>query len=411
VKGNRLVLWLLVLTGCVSNPVTGRNEIAILNQSSEVEIGNSAYPRMQQAEGGLYVGDPALNAYVTEVGLRLAAVSDRPDLPWEFKILDNSIPNAWTLPGGKIAINRGLLTELQTEAELAAVLGHEIVHAAARHGAKSLERGLLLQVGMIGLDGVLQDSKYRDILIPGGAVGASLIHLKYSRMAEFEADAYGIDYMAAAGYDPLAAVQIQEMFIRLASRGSYGWLDGLFATHPPSDERLQANRVRLENYPSGGFVGRERYQQAIAKLLQQKNATVKGEEAEHAFKVGNKERAMASLTEALKIHPDDPRLLALKGQILASKGDKEVAKHAFDEAIARNPLYYEFYLKRGQLLKNQSDLEKANALLETAEAHLALGIIARKAGDLEKARSHFQIAAVAHSQAGQQALKKLEDLP
>ena len=102
---------------------------------------------MRQAEGGDFDVLPEPTAYVNEVGKKLAAVSDR-QLPYEFVVLNNSVPNAWALPGGKIAVNRGLLTELRSEAELAAVLGHEIVHAAARHGAKAQERGTLPQVGL-----------------------------------------------------------------------------------------------------------------------------------------------------------------------------------------------------------------------------------------------------------------------
>ena len=102
---------------------------------------------MRQVEGGDFDVLPELTTYVNGVGQKLAAVSDR-KLPYEFVVLDNSVPNAWALPGGKIAVNRGLLTELTSEAELAAVLGHEIVHAAARHGAKAQERGVLMQAGM-----------------------------------------------------------------------------------------------------------------------------------------------------------------------------------------------------------------------------------------------------------------------
>ena len=116
-------------------------------------------------------------AYVNEVGQKLAAVADR-KLPYEFVVLNNSVPNAWALPGGKIAVNRGLLTELKNEAELAAVLGHEIVHAAARHGAKAQERGTLLQVGLaaaqIGAAVSGVDTNVAGLLIQGAGVGAQL---------------------------------------------------------------------------------------------------------------------------------------------------------------------------------------------------------------------------------------------
>ena len=145
----RLTLLALcaVLAGCGVNPVTGKKELQFVSEAQELQIGAQHYSPTRQSEGGDLTVLPELTAYVNGVGQKLAAVADR-KLPYEFVVLNNSVPNAWALPGGKIAINRGLLTELQNEAELAAVLGHEIVHAAARHGAKAQERGTLMQAGL-----------------------------------------------------------------------------------------------------------------------------------------------------------------------------------------------------------------------------------------------------------------------
>ncbi|MCG8429277.1 MAG: M48 family metalloprotease, partial [Chromatiales bacterium] len=206
------LLMLLQLTGCATNPVTGKNELALVSESQELAIGNKQYAPSRQMQGGDYILDPELAEYVQQVGQRLAAVSDR-DLPYEFVVLNDSTPNAWALPGGKIAINRGLLVELNSEAELAAVLGHEIVHAAARHGAKGMERGMLLQ-GAIAVAGVAaRDSDYSQLAVGAAAVGANLINQSYSRDAESESDYYGMQYMARAGYDPHAAVDLQETFV------------------------------------------------------------------------------------------------------------------------------------------------------------------------------------------------------
>src|SRR5210317_693074 len=149
---NKRLLAVLLLAaataGCAVNPVTGKADFMMVSEAQELAIGAQNYAPMQQAEGGIYDIDPQLTAYVSEVGNKLAAVSDRP-LPYEFVVLNNSVPNAWALPGGKIAVNRGLLTELNSEAELAAVLGHEIVHAAARHSAQQQSRAMIMQVGMV----------------------------------------------------------------------------------------------------------------------------------------------------------------------------------------------------------------------------------------------------------------------
>src|SRR5690606_15645043 len=124
------------------------------------------YGPSQQSQGGELTVDPALTRYVQSVGDRLAAVSDR-QLPYEFVVLNNSVPNAWALPGGKIAVNRGLLVELNNEAELAAVIGHEIVHAAARHGAQAMERGMLMQGAMLIGVVAAQGTDYADYVVGG----------------------------------------------------------------------------------------------------------------------------------------------------------------------------------------------------------------------------------------------------
>ena len=142
-KSTALALAAILLGSCAVNPVTGQRELGFISEQRELTIGAEQYSPSQQSQGGQFSVDPELTAYVQGVGQRLAEVSDR-QLPYEFVVLNNSVPNAWALPGGKIAVNRGLLTELNNEAELAAVLGHEIVHAAARHGAQAMERGMLL---------------------------------------------------------------------------------------------------------------------------------------------------------------------------------------------------------------------------------------------------------------------------
>src|SRR5215510_882694 len=141
------VLFVAFLSACGVNPVTGKREIQFVSEAQEVKLGEENYAPTRQSEGGDLTVMPELTTYVSGVGEKLAAVADR-KLPYEFVVLNSSVPNAWALPGGKIAVNRGLLTELQSESELAAVLGHEVVHAAARHGAKAQERATMMSAGM-----------------------------------------------------------------------------------------------------------------------------------------------------------------------------------------------------------------------------------------------------------------------
>jgi predicted Zn-dependent protease len=254
----RWFLFFILCAACSHNPVTGKTEVAILSESQEISLGGQVYPVMQKDQGGL-ISDAEVQTYVQNVGYKLVEVSDRPYLPYEFVVLDNSVPNAWALPGGKIAINRGLLVELESEAELAAVLAHEIVHSSARHGAKSMERSVLFKALIYSF---LKEDLAHDL----GSLSAEILSLKYSRSAELEADDYGIKYMVLAGYDPEAAVSLQKKFLRLAHKKKHNWLDGLFATHPPSQERIAANESHTHRYPQGGFQGKEEYQKIIARL-------------------------------------------------------------------------------------------------------------------------------------------------
>ncbi|MBW2505721.1 MAG: M48 family metalloprotease, partial [Deltaproteobacteria bacterium] len=181
-----LLLSFVFLYGCAVNPVTGKNELALVSESQEINIGRENYVPSRQMQGGDYTVNPELSAYVNEVGQKLAAVSDR-KLPYEFTVLNNSTPNAWALPGVKLAINRGLLLELNSEAELAAVLGHEIVHAAARHGAQQMERGMMLQGALIATSIATQSNEYGNLVVGGAQVAAGLINTKYGRDDELEA--------------------------------------------------------------------------------------------------------------------------------------------------------------------------------------------------------------------------------
>ena len=185
-------------------------------------------------------------------------------------MLNNSVPNAWALPGGKLAINRGLLIELRNEAELAAVLSHEVVHAAARHGAKQMERAMLMQGALAATALGTQGTAMGDTVVQGASMAAGLVNQKYGRDAEREADYYGTRMLAQAGYDPYAAVTLQETFLKLSEGQDASWVDGLFASHPPSSERVSNNRglvetLRAEGY-SGGVYASDRFQAATRRL-------------------------------------------------------------------------------------------------------------------------------------------------
>lgn len=406
----------LFVASCSKNPVTGKSELQLVSENQEVKTGEQSYVPSRQSQGGDFVVDAALTEYVRDVGRKLARVSDRPTLPYEFAVLNNSVPNAWALPGGKIAVNRGLLMELNNEAELAAVLGHEIVHAAARHSAKSMERGLLLQIGVVGLGAALGDKEGGALLVGAGAASAQLIATKYGRDAETESDKYGMTYMARAGYDPRAAITLQETFVRLSKGGQGNWLQGLFASHPPSQERVDANRRTAERLNVKGELGAETYQSKIAHLknitpaygkLEQGYAALNNKRADEAFRLAN---------EAIAMEPREAMFYALRADAHANQDRAQEALADYDAAIARNKEYFMFYLRRGTLkqkLKDtgaRADFERSIALLPTATAHYALGEDALHQGERDKARQHFTTAAQSDSDIGKRANVQLARL-
>lgn len=413
------LIWILcfVLTACARNPVTGKNELSFISEKEEISLGRESYFLLQQSQGGEYVVHEEIDAYVNSVGKKLAAVSDRSHLPFEFVVLNNSVPNAWSLPGGKIAIYRGLLLELENEAELAAVMSHEIVHSAARHSAQSIERSTIMGIGLMGLAQILSGHKYEDVALAGAMLGTQLTSLKFSRNAELEADCYGIKYMVAAGYDPQAAVTLQEKFLRLSEDKNPNWLSGLFATHPPSVERIEANRETAARYPQGGYLGTREYQKHIAHLKDAEPAYQDLDKGYEAFLNKNYSAAMRLAHQGLEMEPNEPHLHNLKGKAAAKLGEHELALTAFERAIDLQTAYFDYHLQKGLLEKRLGnkltayiDLNKSVALFPSDEGHYALGEMAEDARNFTSAVAHFQMAAQANSETGTKAVKRLRQM-
>jgi predicted Zn-dependent protease len=420
---------LLLLTACGTNPVTGKRELQFVSEDQEIQIGQQNYAPMRQSEGGDYKVLPDLTAYVNEVGQKLAAasgqitVSER-RLPYEFKVLNSSVPNAWALPGGKIAVNRGLLTELNNEAELAAVLGHEIVHAAARHGAQAQERGTLLQGGMVAaqigaaMGGV--NDQAAGLVLMGANVGAQLVTTRYGRDAELQSDLYGTRLMKAAGYDPRAAITLQETFVRLSQGRNQSWLEGLFASHPPSAERVAKNRETVAALGEGGDLGAARYATHIGPLKQLKPGYDKYDEAVAALQKKDNARAKSLAAEAVRLVPREGQFHQLLGDIALNEKRNQDAVPYFQRAMELNPDYFGSWLgagvaqyRLGNKQQAQQWLKRSMDLLPTAPAALYLGNMARDAGDAEGALRMYQAAAGSQSSIGQEAAREavLIDLP
>lgn len=410
---------LLLLSGCAVNPVTHKRELHLISESQEISIGQQGYAPARQQQGGDYVIDPELTEYVRSVGNKLAAVSDRP-LPYEFVILNDSVPNAWAMPGGKIAFNRGLLYELSSEAELAAVLGHEITHAAARHGARSMETGMLLQGAAIVAGAAASGKKYEQLAVGAAQLGTALISTKFGRDDESEADHYGMVYMKRAGYDPSAAVTLQETFVRLSQGHQSNFIEGLFASHPPSEKRVADNKTTLAELGAGGELGSEVYAQKTAHLKKTKPAYDAYDEGVAALAKGDAAKAESLAKKAISIEPREARFQELLGDVAMKHDNGKQALGYYQKAIDMQPDYFRPNLEAGLVLNKlgrvkeaESYLQHSNELLPTATGYYALGQIAEARGDIDGALKQYEVAAGSDSDVGKLATADLMrlDLP
>lgn len=408
------VMTLPLLSACTTNPVTGESQFSIISPAQEISIGSRQYLQSQQSQGGRYIVDPDLTFYVSSVGDRLGAVSDR-DLPYEFVVLNNDIPNAWALPGGKIAINRGLLVYMEDEAQLAAVLAHEIVHAAARHGAIQMTQGTLLGVGTQVIGVSTHDHQYGALINQGAQMGGAAINARHSRKHELEADKYGMDYMVRAGYDPQAAVELQETFVKLSEGRDSNWLQGLFATHPPSQLRADTNRRYAQQLPSG-VRNKAAYDRAMAQVRKDSEAYKKHAEAQ---KIADKDPkgALRLVDQAIKLQKNEPSFWVTKGMIQLNDSKASDARTSFSRAHSLYPEYFMPLLGRGLAEKSlrryreaRDDLQRSQQIMATQTASYHLGELELAAGNRQTAIGYFQAVQNAQGPMGESARNYLKRL-
>ncbi len=223
---------------CATAPFTGRRQFMLLPEGAELQMGLSAYREVLSK--GRLSSDPTLNAQVARVGERIAEATGRSDYRWEFKVLEDKQANAFCLPGGKVAVYTGILPITRDDAGLAAVVGHEVAHATARHGGERVSQGLIVQTGLAATQVALARNDphtvqaVTSLLGAGAAVG---VLLPWSRAQESEADHLGLIYMAKAGYHPSAA---RDLWVRMdaASKGQQRPPEFL-STHPSPQTRIQ----------------------------------------------------------------------------------------------------------------------------------------------------------------------------
>ena len=233
-----LAVVLLLVVGCETVPLTGRHQIMLLPEGAELQMGLDSYK--QVLSKAKVSTDPNATAQVKRVGPRIAQATGRTDYQWEFTVLEDKQVNAFCLPGGKVAVYTGILPVTQDDAGLAAVLGHEVAHAVARHGGERVSQNLLVQTGLAATQAALSSGdptmvqSVTALLGAGASVG---LLLPWSRSQESEADHLGLIYMAKAGYHPSAA---RNLWVRMAEQAKGSARPPEFlSTHPVPETRIR----------------------------------------------------------------------------------------------------------------------------------------------------------------------------
>ncbi|MCO5119258.1 MAG: M48 family metalloprotease [Burkholderiaceae bacterium] len=326
------------LSGCATSPVTGETILVGMSEAQERSIDAQVAPHQFSQDLG-EAQDAQSNTYVSRIGADLAGRSHRPDMPYSYRVLNANYVNAYTFPGGAMGVTRGIMTEMKSEAELAALLGHELGHVNARHAAQRQGQAMLAQAAVVGLGVATSDSQWSGLIGLASQVGASALLSSYSRDNEREADALGQEYMARAGYPASGMTSLHELLLA-EQKAQPSMLQTMFSTHPMPAERVATARqlAATRHAQTAGLpVQRERFMDSTARLRALRptiQACQKGE-AE-----GARERydaAEGHFRTALKTAPRDYAANVLMAKCLVAQKRPADAKRYAEIASAIDP--------------------------------------------------------------------------
>ena len=319
------------LSGCAVNPVTGQSQLMLMSPSQESQIDKERSPHQFSADYGT-IQDRELSAYIQSTGQRLASRTHRPGMPYDFQGVNATYVNAYAFPGGSIAVTRGILLELDNEAQLAALLGHELGHVNARHTASRMTKGVLVSAVMSGAGLALAGEEGYGALVSGlGGIGAGALLARYSRDNERQADDLGLDYMVRAGYNPQGMVGLMDMLREKNARKPSAF-EQLFSSHPMSAARY--SRMRQEAFSTykdalSGPFHRERYMDKTAGLRRIKPAIEAMQTGQKLMGQRQFPGAEQEFRKALKIAPNDyAGLVMLSKSLLAQQKTAEAERVA-----------------------------------------------------------------------------------
>jgi predicted Zn-dependent protease len=360
---------LIAAAGCTVNPVTGKSQLDLLGEAQEIQLGKNLYPGAVQGSLGP-IAEDGVQEEVERVGEAVAAVSHRPGLEYAFTAVNDPNVNAFALPGGKICITRGLLSRLESEDGLAAVLGHEVGHVTARHAVSAYNRQLLATAILVGGTVYMEseDVKNRGLITLGALVGGELMLAHYSREQERQADELGLDYAVKAGYAPEGMIETQKVLLDL-QKTQPGIVQRLFASHPMSAERLGTAEKRVALLPAdvrGRAVKVKPYRTVMAGVIAQRPAWDLAQEGIGLMGRDKGREAEGKFAEAVRMAPAEGVLRSLHAVSLVSAKRKEAAIPEARDGARLSPGVYMCRLVAGELLI-EPDAAGALENLQSAE--------------------------------------------
>ncbi|MCP4746754.1 MAG: M48 family metalloprotease [Desulfobacteraceae bacterium] len=355
------------LAGCAANPVTGKSQFMIISEQQEIDLDKKNSPHQFSADYGP-AQDQRLSAYINQTGQSLASLSHRPQMPYAFQVVNATYVNAYAFPGGSIAVTRGILLELDNEAELAALLGHELGHVNARHTAQSMSKSALTSALVGGVSMIIgAKSDYGGLAAQLGMLGSGALLASYSRANERQADDLGMEYLVKAGYSSGGMVGLMDMLNGM-SKHMPSFAELLFSTHPMSKERYDT-AIKTSNSKYSQAKGlplhRERYMDNIAGLRKIQSAIKDIQKGEKALGLEKYAEAESAFKSALKTAPDDYAGLVImaKCQLVQEKAD--MAGKYLEKALAVYPEEAQAHYLSGYVKLNQKQYQKALARFDT----------------------------------------------
>ena len=362
----RQALWLLGagaaagLSGCATSPVTGETILVGMSEAQEKQTDAQVAPHQFSQDLGA-IQDEAVNRYVAGIGQRMGALTHRPQMPYSYRVLNANYVNAYTFPGGAMGVTRGILADLDDEAQLAALLGHELGHVNARHAAQRQGQNLVAQAALAGLNVAAQSSDWGGLMSMGGQIGASALLAGYSREHEREADALGQEYLVKAGYPATGMVRLHQLLVA-EEKSAPSLLQTMFSTHPMSSERMQAaqaaadSRYRISNSLDAR---RERFMDSTASLRRIRPTIDACKNGETAMAARQYPKAQAEFQTALARTPRDYASNLRMAQCLQAQGQTAKAVDYADNAREIYPQEAQAYKLAGVLALQQRDAGRA----------------------------------------------------